>query len=120
MRGLGDLISHKSVKGSRQNNGPFTVRLTLGTVSREKNCCSFGFSPNYYRVLQSITGYYRLLQSIAEYYIVYRVLQMITEYYRVLQSMTKYYKVLQSFKKYYRDRNKPSASTWTNFWACLV
>ena len=43
MRGLGDLISHKSVKGSRQNNGPFTVRLTLGTVSREKTAVLLDF-----------------------------------------------------------------------------
>ena len=49
-----------------------------------------------------------MLQSIKEYY---RVLHSITEYYRVLQSITEYYRVLQSVS---------SASTWTNFWACLL
>ena len=34
----------------------------------------------------------------------------ISEYYSVLQYITEYYRVLQSIS---------SASTWTNFWACL-
>ena len=63
---------------------------------------------------KSITEYYRVLQSITQYY---RVLQSITEYYRVLQSITEYYRVLQSIAEYYKD--KSSASTWTNFWACF-
>ena len=68
----------------------------------------------YYRVLQSITEYYRALQCITEYN---KVLQSITECYRVLQSIAEYYKVIQSITKYYKD--KSSASTLTNFWACL-
>ena len=43
-------------------------------------------------------------------------LQSIREFYRVLQSVTEYYRVLQSITEYYKD--KSSASTWTNFWAC--
>ena len=78
-----------------------------------------------YRVLQSITEYngalqsftqnYRVLQSITE---CYRVLQSITEYYRVLQSITEYYRALEIITNYYKD--KSSASTWTNFWACFI
>ena len=56
-----------------------------------------------------------MLQSVTEYN---RVLQSITEYYGVLQSITEYYRVLQSITKYYKD--KSSASTMTNFWACLI
>ena len=33
--------------------------------------------------------------------------------------MTEYYRVLQSITKYYKDKDKSSASTWTNFWACF-
>ena len=40
-----------------------------------------------------------------------RQIQSITEYYRVLQSVTVCYRVLQSIS---------SASTGTNFWACLI
>ena len=67
MRGLGDLISHKSVKGSRQKSGPFTVRLTLGTVSHEKTAVLLDFLQiitEYCRALQVITDYYRVLQNI--------------------------------------------------------
>ena len=41
----------------------------------------------------------------------------ISEYCRVVQSNTEYYIVIQSITKYYKD--KSSASTWTNFWACF-
>ena len=70
-----------------------------------------------YRVLQSVAECYRVSQSATE---CYGVLQSITEFYRVyrvLQGITKYYRVLQSITKYYKD--KSSASTWTNFWACF-
>ena len=45
------------------------------------------------------------------------MLQSITEYHRVLKSITECYRVLQGITKYYKD--KSSASTWTNFWACF-
>ena len=66
----------------------------------------------------------------------YKVLQSVTKYYKVLKGFTKFYKVnndkdkdkdnlsilstlstLSSITKYYRD--KSSASTRTNFLACL-
>ena len=70
-----------------------------------------------YRVLQSFTECYRVLQSITEYK---RVLQSVTECYRVLEcySVLQNITVLQSIAKYYKD--KSSASTWTNFWACYI
>ena len=40
----------------------------------------------------------------------YRLLESLIECYRVLQSVTECYRVLQSIS---------SASTWSNFWACL-
>ena len=61
-----------------------------------------------------ITEYYTVLQSITQYY---RVLHSITQYYRVLHSIREYYRVLQIITKYYKD--KSSASSWTNFWACF-
>ena len=60
-----------------------------------------------YRVSQSVTECYRVLQNFTE---CYKALQSVTECYRVLQSVTECYRVLQSIS---------SASTWTNFWACL-
>ena len=58
--------------------------------------------------LKSIREYDRVLQNVTE---CYRVVKGVTECYRVLQSITEYYKILQSIS---------SASTWTNFWACLL
>ena len=48
-----------------------------------------------------------MLKSVTEY----NILKSITEYYIVLQS------ILQSITGYYKD--KSSASTGTNFWACF-
>ena len=81
----------------------------------------------YSRVLQSITEYYRVLQSVAECCRVLqsvaeccRVLQSVAECFRVLQSFTECYRVLQSITECYRVLESiSSASTWTNFWACL-
>ena len=58
-------------------------------------------------MLQNVTECYRVVKGVTE---CYRVLQSVTEYCRVLQSTTECYRVLQSIS---------SASTWTNFWACL-
>ena len=58
-------------------------------------------------MLQSVTAEcYRVSQGITECF---------TECHRVLESITEYYRVLESITEYY----KSSASTWTNFWACL-
>ena len=65
----------------------------------------------YKRVLLNVTECYRVLRSVTE---CYRVLQSVTEYYRVLQSITNYYRVLRVLQCF------SSASTWTNFWACLI
>ena len=51
------------------------------------------------------------MQSITE------VLLSVTECHRVLQSVAVCYRVLQRKTAYYKD--KSSASTWTNFWACF-
>ena len=56
-----------------------------------------------------------MLQSVAE---CYRVLLSVTECYKVLQSVTGCYRILQRITEYYKD--KSSASTWTNFWACYL
>ena len=65
-------------------------------------------------MLQSVRECYRGLLSALE---CYRMLQRVKECYKVLPSVTGCYRILQSITEYYKD--KSSASTWTNFWACL-